>query len=119
MLDRSHGRVRVRIGRLATSWIVAFGAPISLLESAPAQSCGSAPSTSRVSVNGGGAEGNAFSSWPSISADGRFVAFESLASNLVAGDHNGVRDAFVFDRMTGNVVRASVATGGTEANAAS
>jgi hypothetical protein len=45
-----------------------------------------------------GAQGNSFSSGPSISADGRDVAFYSDASNLVANDTNGFLDAFVFDR---------------------
>ena len=38
---------------------------------------------------------------PAISADGRFVAFNSDATNLVPGDTNGARDVFVRDRQTG------------------
>jgi hypothetical protein len=54
----------------------------------------------RVSVSGSGLEGNGNSSGFSISIsdDGRFVAFASDASNLVAGDTNGKRDVFVHDR---------------------
>lgn len=77
--------------------------------------------TERVSVSSAGVEANG-SSWnASISSDGRYVAFESLASNLVAGDTNSVRDVFVRDRQTGATTRVSVATGtpGVEANAAS
>ena len=64
--------------------------------------------TQRVSVASSGAEANLDSSRPSISADGRYVAFESAASNLVPGDGNGVRDVFVRDRETGQTERASV-----------
>jgi Tol biopolymer transport system component len=70
--------------------------------------------TERVSVATGGAEGNGDSLVPSISADGRFVAFESQASNLVAGDTNGAPDIFVRDRQSGTTERVSVATGGAE-----
>ena len=44
--------------------------------------------------------GNDASQQPSVSATGRFVAFQSSASNLVAGDTNGVADIFVRDRAT-------------------
>ena len=49
------------------------------------QPAGAQP-TERVSVDDAGVQGNGFSNFPSISADGRFVAFYSEASNLVAGD---------------------------------
>jgi Tol biopolymer transport system component len=54
--------------------------------------------------------------WPAISDDGRFVAFSSLASNLVAGDTNGVTDVFVRDRRDGTTTRASVSSAGIEPN---
>ena len=44
--------------------------------------------TTRVSVASDGSQGNNYSDWPSISADGRYVAFTSRASNLVSGDTN-------------------------------
>jgi Tol biopolymer transport system component len=50
--------------------------------------------TRRVSRGPGGVQGNGFSGDPAISADGRFVAFTSGATNLVPGD-TGVEDAFV------------------------
>src|SRR5262249_48833544 len=56
--------------------------------------------TERVSVDSGGVQGNGDSYYPSISADGRCVAFEGDATNLVAGDTNGVSDAFVRDRCS-------------------
>ena len=49
----------------------------------------------RVSVAADGTQGNGNSMCPSISADGRYVAFDSDASNLVPGDTNGVNDVFV------------------------
>jgi Tol biopolymer transport system component len=61
------------------------------------------------SANGG--------SWqPSISSDGRFVAFSSYANNLVKGDTNDVMDVFVYDRSKNDIKRASLATEGTQGN---
>jgi len=51
-----------------------------------------------------------------ISADGRYVSFITAASNLVAGDTNGIVDVFVRDRVLGNTERVSIAVGGGEAN---
>ncbi len=72
--------------------------------------------TARVSVGPGGAQGNGSSYRGAISADGRWVAFESQASNLVAGDTNGTFDAFVYDQQTGTTTRVSVGPGGAQAN---
>jgi Tol biopolymer transport system component len=72
--------------------------------------------TTRVSVNSAGAEGNDDSAFPSISANGRFVAFLSLASNLVRGDTNHRADVFVRDRKRGQTTRVSVSSAGAEAN---
>jgi len=75
-----------------------------------------AATTTRVSVATGGGQvnGNSFNSY--LSGDGRFVAFDSVATNLVAGDTNGVSDVFVHDRQTGATTRVSVATGAVQAN---
>jgi Tol biopolymer transport system component len=73
----------------------------------------------RVSISGDGLESNADSDWPSISADGRFVAFKSWASNLVPGDTNDAADVFVYDRHTGAIDRVSIASDGTQANGSS
>jgi Tol biopolymer transport system component len=62
---------------------------------------GCVPSTTRVSMANDGSEGNGGSGSPSISADGRFVAFLSNASNLVAGDTNFQTDLFVRDTCAG------------------
>lgn len=59
-----------------------------------------------------GADGN--SRFPAISGDGRFVAFESGATNIVPGDTNASNDVFVHDRMTGVTERVSVSGQGTE-----
>ena len=69
-------------------------------------------STTRVSVSSGGDEGSGTN--PSISADGRFVMFESGATNLIAGDTNDSVDVFVHDRQTGTTSRVSVASSGEE-----
>jgi Tol biopolymer transport system component len=72
--------------------------------------------TTRVSVGPGGiaADGRSFAA--AISADGRFVAFQSLADNLVAGDTNAVGDVFVHDRVSGMITRASVDSDGLQGN---
>lgn len=71
-------------------------------------------SIERVSVADDGTEGNAWSGGPSISGDGRYVAFNSAATNLVAGDTNGAWDTFVYDRNTKTVQRVSTAADGTQ-----
>ncbi|MDO8963191.1 MAG: hypothetical protein Q7W30_01730 [Coriobacteriia bacterium] len=68
----------------------------------------------RVSVSSAGATGDARSVYPSISADGRFIAFESNASNLVSGDTNEGADVFVHDTATGETTRVSLSDGGDE-----
>ncbi len=55
--------------------------------------------TERLSVDSSGIEGNGDSQHPSISADGRYVAFQSEANDLVPGDSNFASDAFLRDRM--------------------
>ncbi len=72
--------------------------------------------TTRASVQSGGGEANGASAWPSISADGRYVAFESAASNLVPDDTNGWWDIFVHDRQTGETTRVNVASTGEQAD---
>jgi Tol biopolymer transport system component len=72
--------------------------------------------TTRASLASDGTQANAPSDEPSISADGRFVAFGSFATNLVSGDTNGKSDIFVHDRQTGTTTRVSVSSGGAQAN---
>lgn len=75
--------------------------------------------TTRVSVDSRGNQANNFSQASHLSADGRYIVFESLASNLVSGDTNGVIDVFVHDRQAGRTSRVSVGNDGTQANNAS
>jgi len=72
--------------------------------------------TTRVSVDSAGVQGNGFSGYPSISGDGRLVVFQSVASNLVANDINGVADIFVHDRQTGETKRINLDIQGNETN---
>jgi Tol biopolymer transport system component len=73
-------------------------------------------STTRISVAPDNATANGGSDHPTISADGRYVAFRSGATNLVAGDTNRQPDDFVADRWTRRTTRVSVASNGAQAN---
>ncbi len=72
--------------------------------------------TERVSVTTSGTQANDFSYEPSMSADGRYVAFYSYATNLVPGDTNGEYDIFEHDRQTGKTTRVSVDANGGQLN---
>ncbi len=72
--------------------------------------------TTRVSVASDGSQSNNNSYSPSISANGRYIAFLSEANNLVNGDTNGHQDVFVYDWETGDTIRVSVASDGTQGN---
>jgi Tol biopolymer transport system component len=72
--------------------------------------------TTRVSVASDGTQGNNISEYPSISSDGRYVAFASRASNLVPNDTNGIADIFVRDRQANTTTLVSVASDGTQSN---
>jgi Tol biopolymer transport system component len=78
-----------------------------------------ATQTTRVSVSSTGAQGNRDSGGfaDGISADGRYVAFQSFANNLVAGDTNGAEDVFVRDRVTGTTMRVNVSSEGKQTHA--
>ncbi len=73
--------------------------------------------TELVSDAGAGVPGNGHAISASISQDGRFVAFSSAASNLVAGDTNSRVDVFVRDRQSGQTSRVSLASGGGQSDA--
>jgi Tol biopolymer transport system component len=75
--------------------------------------------TRRVSVGPGGRQADGFSVEPALSANGRYVAFTSFATNLVGGDTNGSADVFVRDRLDGVTRRASVGPGGRQADGGS
>lgn len=72
-----------------------------------------------VSVAADGGPANGPSSTPDVSSDGRMVAFVSGASNLVAGDANGVDDVFVRDLQLGTTVRVGAGDGRARAPAIS
>src|SRR5215213_1198972 len=71
--------------------------------------------TERVSVADNESQANSGSeSDIAMSSDGRYVAFASMASNLVSGDTNGILDVFVRDRLLGQTKRVSVNSSGTQ-----
>lgn len=78
-----------------------------------------AGTTTRVSVDSAGKQSNNHSRHAAISDDGMYIAFQSTASSLVAGDTNGVRDVFVHNRITGVTSRVSVANSGGQSNGVS
>jgi len=75
-----------------------------------------AASTERVSLSSTGGEGDNTVWAPSLSADGRFVAFHGQAANLVPGDTNGRSDVFVYDRQADLIERVSVSSDGAQGN---
>ena len=74
---------------------------------------------STTGTGGASPSGNARSDNPALSADGRYTVFASDASNLVAGDTNGVRDIFLFDSQTSLVRRLNLSQQGVQATAPS
>jgi Tol biopolymer transport system component len=72
--------------------------------------------TTIVSTNSSGEPGNDHSGNPAISSDGRYVVFDTYATNLVAGDTNDERDIFLKDTMTGETIRISTDKDGVEGN---
>jgi predicted double-glycine peptidase len=82
--------------------------------------------TTRVSVATNGTESGGYSSYiafisggPSISSDGRYIAFTSFATNLVANDTNTFSDVFVRDRLLNTTTLVSVSSAGVQGNASS
>lgn len=75
--------------------------------------------TRRVSVSSSGSQANESSEYPSISPDGRYVAFASNASNLVPGDTNGFYDVFIRDLKTNTTKLVSLGSSGNQGNEAS
>lgn len=73
--------------------------------------------TKRVSRSSTGRQADGASNSPTFSSDGRFIAFVSRATNLVAGDTNSVSDVFLHDNKTGTTRRVSVGTDGSRGDA--
>jgi len=72
--------------------------------------------TERMNISSSGEQANLNSFAPSVSTDGRYVAFVSFATNLVTGDTNGYPDVFVRDRQSGTTERVSVSSSGDQGN---
>ncbi|MYS92088.1 MULTISPECIES: PD40 domain-containing protein [Streptomyces] len=99
---------RATSGTLGVALAVTLGGVAAL----PATAAPAAPRTEKASVAPDGTEGNGASGGPSLSADGRYLAFVSSADNLVAGDTDGAADAFVRDLRTGTTRPAGTAADG-------
>ena len=97
-----------RLGRVARVGLMSGAVVTAVVVSGVLPAAAAVSTTSVVSAAPDGANADNDSGRPSVSSDGRYVAFESSASNLVAGDTNGQRDVFVRDMSTGTVVRVSV-----------
>ncbi len=93
-------------------WMALIGLSLSVAVAGTASALSEAAVTTRVSVAPDGTQANYHSDSPSISADGRYVAYESLAANLSDND-SPYSDIFVYDRETGETELASVASDGT------
>ncbi len=72
--------------------------------------------TERIDVGFDGSPANGSGRYPTLSQDGRYVVFESFASNLIEGDTNGKTDVFLRDRLTGDTELISVATSGEQSD---
>ncbi|MFM9557653.1 MULTISPECIES: TolB family protein [Streptomyces] len=108
----------MRCGRRAALWAVLVGSCVAVLPVTGAAAAGEGPRprTERISVTAEGSQANDYSDVGGISANGRYVAFDSSATNLVAGDTNGFSDIFVKDLRTGTIERVNVADDGTQAD---
>jgi len=81
--------------------------------------CGTVSATDHteyVSISSNGTLSNGYSGEPSVSADGRYVAFSSYANNLVTNDTNYQSDIFVRDSVSNVTERVSISSNGNEAN---
>ena len=112
--DRVRSGGRINVGR-AVQWLV---------EGKPLPTSFSRPETPKLAMNlvsrrADGFDANEASSAPSLSADGRFVAFVSRASNLVPSDTNGFADIFLRDQQEGTVTLVSRTTEGRQADGVS
>ena len=97
--------------KVAASTIITLAALV-LVSTAPSATTAG---TMRVSVSSSQNQGDRPSWTAGISANGRYVAFTSQATNLVPGDTNDRQDAFVYDRRTGHTQRVSVSSSGAQA----
>src|SRR2546430_666107 len=122
MPTETRSRLTAAVGLL--TWILALlatpaAAPAGTTELVSVDSAGNQgggywPAISAGQTGGGDAGDRGGRLRPARSADGRFVAFSSLATNLVPGDTNGYYDVFVRDRHTGTTERVSVDSAGNQ-----
>ena len=110
LTDRVSGARRAARSILIVLAVIGLMVPTAVLAHPPGV-------TEWVSVSSGGAGANNQSDMPAISGDGRFVAFVSLADNLVPGDTNGFADTFVHDRLTDTTERVSLTSRERQGNA--
>lgn len=105
------GRFVVFVSRASDIGTVGVGRQVLLSEPG-------AGTLQQVSLGVGAAPPNegSYTDLPSISADGRYVAYDSLATNLVAGDTNGVADVFVWDRFSSETRLVSSSSDSTLGN---
>lgn len=99
--------------------VVVVLAAVTLLLGAISGSAMGLATIERASVTSFGAQGNYYSEHPSLSPDGRWVAFQSFSTDLVSGDANGTFDAFLKDMDSGILERVSTTSAGVEGNSAS
>jgi hypothetical protein len=112
---RSRSRVRIAAALIAlVAGPVAAGAEDGG-DPADAPGLPTVAAVTRLSENAEGVPANDFCSNAVLSPDGRYAAFQTGASNLVADDRNRVSDVFIRVLKTGRIVRASVAARGEEA----
>ncbi len=103
-----------RLLAIATVATCLVAAAVPRASGAPVQTVRASVSSAGTQADGGSGQGQV-----AVSADGRFVAFVSDATNLVPGDTNGVADIFVRDLRTNTTERVSVSTGGAQGDHAS
>jgi Tol biopolymer transport system component len=116
-MRRSRMLTTMVVTGVMTTAAVAPSAPARAGPSAAAAAVAVAyPDPVRVSVSSRGVQGTGVSWAPSISADGRFVAFVSDSETLVPGDTNGTADIFVRDSRTGTTTRVNVSSSGEQAD---
>lgn len=96
--------------------LIGLGFFIGLPMQFTAAACDPNASITHISTALDGSDGNGMAVFPSISPNGRYVAYVSDSSNLVAGDNNSQHDVFMYDRITCLTVRISVTSGGNEGN---
>ena len=128
-VDSANNKVRVVFAAAANNLVPNDNnghSDIFLTTLTPSATAGAPPtidSVERINIGPGGVEANGESQGASISPNGQWVSFDSVASNLVNGDNNAANDVFAYNVMTRALYRVSVAqapaTEGTGASFAS